>query len=59
LHGNPKLQIPNHKQIPNLEIQNSKHVLNLGFWSFNIVWKLALGIWCFRAERGDGVPIEE
>lgn len=54
---NHKIQIPNKFQIPILKIPNM-------FWSFEfrslvIVCNLVLVIWCFRAERGHGVPIEE
>jgi len=45
---NSKFQIPNHKQIPNSKIQNSKQKL-FGYWLFGncllfVIWCLVLGI---------------
>jgi hypothetical protein len=49
--GNPKSQVPNPKQTPNIKLQNQKQVTgrrpliiaNLGF-----VWDLGFGSWDFQ-----------
>jgi hypothetical protein len=41
---NSKSQIPNHKQIPMIKIQNSKPVWNIGYWNLRFIWNLVLDI---------------
>jgi hypothetical protein len=41
---NSKSQIPNHKQIPKIKIQNSKPVWDIGYWNLRFIWNLVLDI---------------
>jgi hypothetical protein len=42
--GNSKSQIPNHKQIPMIKIQNSKPVWDIGYLNLRFVCYLVIGI---------------
>jgi hypothetical protein len=41
---NSKSQIPNHKKIPMIKIQNSKPVWDIGYWHLRFIWNLVLDI---------------
>jgi hypothetical protein len=41
---NSKSQIPNHKQIPMIKIQNSKPVWDIGYWNLRFIWNLVIVI---------------
>jgi hypothetical protein len=41
---NSKSQIPNHKQIPMIKIQNTKPVWDIGYSNLRFIWNLVLDI---------------